>query len=133
MLALKSCPRCRGDMDLTTDPEPYCITCGHRPEWAAIDSVYGRPTNGSPPREVANALAVGGSLTTKQVGEWLGVGTWTVQNWIRTGRLPARPTSSHRGGRTFRITWSAIKTFQDERRRASFTLAEKFHGGRNGH
>ena len=63
-LALKACERCGGDMDLTSDPESYCINCGHRPEWAPVLSGHGAARNvrspGSPPAELAKTPRAGG-------------------------------------------------------------------------
>jgi hypothetical protein len=29
MMVLKACPRCRGDLHIGPDQEPYCLQCGY--------------------------------------------------------------------------------------------------------
>ena len=94
-LALKACPRCGGDMDLTSDPEPYCINCGHRPEWTLVLSGHGAAGNvrspGSPPAEIAKRLELVGSLSMAEVAEWMGVKPEAVKRWIASGLLRVMP------------------------------------------
>ena len=35
----KACKRCRGDADLSGREEPFCIHCGHRPQWSNTPSL----------------------------------------------------------------------------------------------
>lgn len=49
-------------------------------------------------------------LTTKEVARILGVHVRTVGNWIRAGKLRAI-----RIGKAYRIAWSDLDTFLEER------------------
>ena len=116
-LALKACERCGGDMDLTSDPESYCINCGHRPEWAPVLSGHGAAGNvrppGSPPAEIAKRLELAGSLSVAEVAEWMGVKPEAVKRWIASGLLRVK---ARRRDQPYRIAWPDVKSFHDERR-----------------
>ena len=36
MILLKTCPRCNGDIDATSQGDIYCIQCGHRPRVSPV-------------------------------------------------------------------------------------------------
>jgi hypothetical protein len=42
MMLLKGCPRCRGDLHIGPDQEPYCLQCGYEANLAEKEMILKR-------------------------------------------------------------------------------------------
>jgi len=72
MFALKSCPRCNGDLYLTSDGDPACLQCGYDPgpysrAPAIRHPIISDPHGGSAERRARSPSAPGGRLARGSV------------------------------------------------------------------